>query len=149
MMTRRIPTLDELFESQAFTAGLEERARKLVRHARHDRWEASPLAGIAAEIALTLDQIDQTRILHHEIRRSLLRGECYVRTDYLRLMSQHRTYQDEWFVERQILKDRLRAVEKERRNLAHNDDATLQNLQVRLLSLMNQHAQLRFPDNGH
>ena len=51
--------------------------------------------GIRREIALTLDHIERTRALHQELRRNLLRHECYLSTEILQREPRgHQVYDD-------------------------------------------------------
>lgn len=106
-----------------------------------DSRQTQPLNTLGHQIALVLDQIEQWRSLHHTLSLSLLRQECYLDTDLHRL-NQPRYVHYPYHYRRDRLKDRLRGIEKERRELAISMTERLGPLHSKLLELVEQHTQL-------
>jgi len=122
-----------------FTKTLEEKANQLAAYPQKKQWDDSIPSVLRREIALTVEQIQRLRDRHDEQFRQLLRVECYVDTELLQ-MEQH--YVPYHFPEKDKLKQRLFDIEKERRNLSLKLEEKTQNLETRLLDLINKHQQL-------
>lgn len=101
------------------------------------------LATLTREMALTVDQLEGIRKVHDKARRSLLRQECYLDTEITQREPRPPVYEDPRLPERDRLRDRLRAVEKERRKLLLSEEEQLRPLHDRLLTLLNRHDQLQ------
>lgn len=127
-----------------FAQRAEARGRKIAGQPENRSDQDSPLATLSREIALTLDQIDGARRVHEQVRRSLLRQECYLDTEILQREPRPPVYDDPRLPERDRLRDRLRAVEKERRQLLVAEEEQLRPLHDRLLVLLNRHELLRY-----
>ncbi len=142
-MPRRIRIIEPTRRAPTFSERLENRARELVARTdlegRTD--EITPL--VDREMALTLDQLNRTRALHGRLRHSLLVQELYLDTEIMQREPREPVYIDERLPERDRLRDRLRAVDKERRKLAMEEESRLQTLHDRLLSVVNKHHQLQ------
>ena len=124
------------------TNSLEERARDLAKDLGR-RKETTPVVSLLEqEIALTLDHIDGFRDLHKRLLRSMLRSECYVESDLLKI----ETYDPILFLfrfeARNDLKNKLLKLEIERRKLSLTYESELRTLWDRLLTLVNRRAQL-------
>ena len=134
--------------SPTFAQRVESKARKLTERMNQDRERDTTLDTSTREMALTLDQIDGLRRSHEKVRRNLLRQECYLETEITQREPRPPVYEDSRLPERDRLRDRLRAVEKERRRLLLSEEEALRPLHDRLLSLFNRHDQLRFPSGA-
>ncbi len=135
----RIRILDKKPKKPSFTTRVEARARGLVHRLPTDHEPDEISAILAKEVALTLDQIDGLRKAHGEARRSLRNQELYLDTEIIQRKPRPPVYEDPRLPERDRLRDRLRAVEKERRRLLMSEEEQLRPLHDRLLSLMNRH----------
>ena len=124
-----------------FAQRVESRARRLTKRLDQDRERDPTLDTLTHEVALTVDQIDGLRKSHEKVRRNLLRQECYLETEITQREPRPPVYEDPRLPER----DRLRAVEKERRRLLLSEEEALRPLHDRLLSLLNRHDQLWGP----
>ena len=125
-----------------FARRMESKARELAERLSNEREEDATLATLTREMALTLDQIEGVRRAHDNSRRSLLRQECYLDTEITQREPRPPVYEDPRLPERDRLRDRLRAVERERRWLLLSEVEQLRPLHDRLLSLINRHHQL-------
>ena len=102
-----------------------------------DRVQDTPLqTSIERDITLTLHHIQDLRNLHKNLRRNLLRLECYVETEITQREPRIPVYQDDRIAERDMLRGRLLVIEQERRHLAILEHDKVRFLQDRLLSLM-------------
>lgn len=125
----------------SFGERLEARASEIVR--RDHSGERDPVTStIEREIALMLSHINRARALHRTIHLNLLHQECYIDTDIRQREPTPPVYRDPRLPERDRLRDRLREIERERRNLAAIYEEKLQALHDRLLVLLNRHAVL-------
>ena len=125
-----------------FAKTLEERARQLAGELDKKDWDTSIPSTIRREIGLTLDHISRQQQLHDQRMLQLLRIECTVDTDLMRLEKRIPWYTPHPFPEKEKLKKRLFEIEKERKDLRLHLEDKKQTLEERLLSLMNKHQQL-------
>src|SRR6266540_3645497 len=126
---------------------LEEKARGITKWLNGSS-NGSPVSSIIKkDIALTLDQIEGLRNVHENIRKNLVRLECYIGTDLLGLKPKPHDYDNHHRSERNKLKDKLLKIEEERRRLSVEEEEKLQKLHEKLLSLMHKIEQLRL-ENG-
>ena len=125
-----------------FTKSLEEKAEHLASVPKREQWDKSIPSIVRREIALTIDQIKRLKEKHEEQFRRLLRIECYVGTDLMQLEKRILRYAPYHFPEKEKFKQKLFEIEKERRNLSIRLEEKTQNLEVRLLELINRHDQL-------
>ncbi len=124
----------------SFSETLEQKVRSAVgEKAPGDTFVT---ATIHRQMALALDQLDQTRSLHDAFRRKLFRLECYVDTEILQIGPREPVYIDERWHDRQMLKRKLLFINNERRKLAMAEQEKLQALHDRLLSLWNKYRQI-------
>jgi hypothetical protein len=131
-----------------FARKLEAEAEQVLagRRSSGDSIEAT----IEREIALTFEHIQLERSLHRGERQSLLRIECYLDTEIMQRSPRPPFYYDTRLDERDRLRDRLNALEHERRRLVAEYLSRMIGLQNRLLHLLNRHRQIRLDDpNGH
>jgi len=126
-----------------FGISLEERARILAGDLKPKGLETSITSSLEREIALVLDQIDETRVLHEGLRRKLIRVECEIGTDLMHLYPRPTQYVDEHWGERNSLNTRLQRIDEEKRRLAIEESEKLNTLHDRLLSLLNKLEHLR------
>ena len=129
----------------SFGDRLEERARGILatRDAPDVINDSPVMLGVEREIALALEHMERTRALHQELRRNLLRHECYLSTEILQREPRgHQVYHDYRLPERDRLRDRLRELERERRHLAMVEEDQMRGLRDRLLVLLNRSAML-------
>ncbi len=110
-----------------FTKSLEEKAEFLASVPKREQWNKSIPSIVRREIALTVDQIKRLKEKHEEQFRGLLRIECYVDTDLMRLEERIPRYAPYHFPEKEKFKQRLFDIEKERRNLKFFDKDILYN----------------------
>jgi len=129
--------------TKKFAKTLEEKANQLAAYPLKKQWDDSIPSMFRREIALTVDQIQRLRERHEEMFHSLLRLECYVDTDLMAMENRQQQYAAaDNFPEMEQLKQRLFDIEKERRNLSLKLEEKTQNLETRLLELINRHQQL-------
>lgn len=100
------------------------------------------MSGIECELAMTLDQIDRTRKLHEELRRNLVRQECYADNELNDMEQRTPKYSTYRFPEREKLQRRLIKIEDTRRMLALKQEDDLRDLHDRLLAVLNRRAHL-------
>lgn len=113
-----------------FSEQLEERARRFVNRRRET---TSPIeTAVLDEIALTLDHLVATRTLHADLRRQLLRLECYIDTEIMQREPKPPFFYDERIAERDMLRKRLLAIAQEGRRIAISEIAHLRILSDRL-----------------
>lgn len=120
-----------------FTKSLEEKAEFLASVPKREQWDKSIPSIVRREIALTVDQIKRLKEKHEERFLRLLRIECYVDTDLMRLEERIPRYAPYHFPEKEKFKKRLFEIEKERRNLSIKLEEKTQGLEDKLLSLVN------------
>ena len=120
-----------------FTKSLEEKAESLASVPKREQWDKSIPSIVRREIALTVDQIKRLKEKHEEQFLRLLRIECYVDTDLMRLEERIPRYAPYHFPEKEKFKQRLFEIEKERRNLSLKLEEKTQGLEDKLLSLVN------------
>ena len=125
-----------------FTKSLEEKAEFLASVPKREQWDKSIPSIVRREIALTVDQIKRLKEKHEEQFLRLLRIECYVDTDLMRLEERIPRYAPYHFPEKEKFKQRLFEIEKERRNLSLRLEEKTQGLEDKLLSLVNRCEQL-------
>ena len=132
---------------QGFSKTLEAKAEQIAERLTHKQWDYLPESFLEREIAHALGQLNRTRVLHQQLRRGLLREECYVDTELLRI-DQPRYPIYHYQRHRAWLKDKLHAIERERRHLAQVEDQTVQGLHDRLLELLHRHQHISI-ENGN
>lgn len=117
---------------------LEHRARELTSNLNLANPKSShPFFSL--EMALTLEHIDKLRELHEQLKRRILRSDCYVGSDLLTLDSyQPRQYRYTFKI-RDNLKNKLLKLEVERRQLTRSFEEQLQTLHDRLLKVVRKH----------
>lgn len=128
--------------TKKFAKTLEEKANQLAAYPQKQQWDDSIPSMVRREISLTVDQIQRLRERHDEQFRRLLKVECYVDTELLQMEARQPRYAPYHFPEKEKLKQRLFDIEKERRNLSLKLEEKTQNLETRLLELINKHQQL-------
>jgi hypothetical protein len=125
-----------------FIKTLEEKANQLAAYPHKKQWDDSIPSVLRREIALTVEQVQRLRERHDEQFNRLLRVECYVDTELMQMEQRQPMYAPYHFPEKDKLKQRLFDIEKERRNLSLKLEEKTQNLETRLLDLINKHQQL-------
>ncbi|MCC6680505.1 MAG: hypothetical protein IT445_06340 [Phycisphaeraceae bacterium] len=126
---------------------LESHARAAIPRSEDRLWGLDLSSGLEREIGLTLAELDRTRTLHENLRRGLLRQECYLDTELMRL-DRPRYPPQPYQEHRRRLKDRLSDIERERRRLALIEDEQLRTLHEHLMSLLNKHRYLAPREDG-
>ena len=129
-----VPLLSDMSK---FTKSLEEKAEHLTSVPKREQWDKSIPSIVRREIALTVDQIKRLRQKHEEQFLRLLRIECYVDTDLMRLEERIPRYVPYHFPEKEKFKQRLFEIEKERRNLSLRLEKESRGLEEKLLGLVN------------
>ena len=133
---KRIRVIEKKQKS-TFSESLEERARVRAGRIENAQRNRTLSSGLEQAIALTLDQIESVRLVHKEIRRNLLRIECYIDTEIMQREPRIPVYRDGRLAERDMLRARLLNIEQERRRLELIEDEKLRSLHDRLMALMN------------
>ena len=140
-MARRIRVIEHR-RPPSFAGILEDKAREAIRKKKHDE-DSSILSITRRDLALTLDHIRQVRALHERLRRNILQHECYLDTEIMQREPRgSQVYYDIRLPERDRLRDHLRELDKERRQLALMEERELRQLHDRLLSLLNRQDQI-------
>ena len=130
-------------QEHPFTRQLEQRARNLIGESHGDGWhDASPPAILERDIRSTVAQIEETRRVHTAERQRLLRLECYTDTELMQMEQRTPRYSPYRYPEREKLQRRLMSIEHDRRQLSLSEIGQLQELHVRLLYRLNEHARL-------
>lgn len=125
-----------------FRKTLEERARFLAADKSTGHWDNSIPSMLRREIALTLEQIDQTKFLTKDQMKRLLQLECDINTEILYRKQSIPWYTPAYFQDEQKLKQRLFDIEKQRRDVKTQYNTKKQTLEDKLLNLINKHDQL-------
>ena len=133
-------------QQEGFTGSLEERA-KLLAGTLEEMWDLEVASVVKREIALTLHHITRLRSLHEKQRQSIRHVELHVRTELLQLEQRIPRYAPYRFAERERFQSILFMLERERRDLAERHEDKLQNLEARLLSLLDRHSLIS--ENGY
>lgn len=128
----QVPSVHELVEAQA---------RSIRNHIR-DRKDATPASLLELQIAFQLEQLDRLREVHREQLSSILHAECYVGTDLLALDGYAPKTWHYRLGARDNLKNKLLALDAERRRLLLWFEREQRDLEVRLLDLVSQRALL-------
>jgi len=137
---RRQPTLVEKLEAEAHRAA---------KRSTGESAGFQPEAAVRREIALTLDHIHRVRQVHNDLRRNLVKLECYIDTEIMQREPKPPHFYDKRIAERDMLRARLLRIEHERRQLAVVERERLQTLHDRLLILLERHRQLRPVHSGY
>jgi len=132
-----------------FTETLEKKARQLKTGLKQDSWDLSLPSIIKREIALTVDQIDQTRKLRDDQLNSLQKSECDINTELIQMEDRTPRYSPYKYPEREKFLRSLQGIEAERRRTKAHTEERLRSLENRLLSLMNKHEQIQTLDYEH
>ena len=132
-----------------FTESLEKKARQLKNEVEQDGWDLSLPSMIKREIALTVEQIDQSKKLRKEQLDSLQKNECEINTELIQMEARAPKYSPQQFPEREKFMRSLLGVEIERRRLKAGIEERLRSLESRLLALMNKHEQIQTLDYEH
>lgn len=132
----------KIIEKDRSTFGdrLEERARRLVARVAQDTDDI--VATVSREIAWVLDRLERMRALRKRRDRSLLRVECYIHTELHGVEARTPKYDPSRFPEREKLQHRLFMIERERRSVDAEHEREIQELQERLLGLLERHSVL-------
>ena len=120
---------------------LETIARSL-KEAKRTTDRNSPRSHLALEIAVLSERLDGLRELHSDQLKGLLREECKIDTDLMRLVSYNPRvffYRDRV---RDNLKNRLFQLKKDRRRLISDHEREVADHQDRLFKLLRQYATL-------
>ncbi len=132
-----------------FTETLEKKARRLKAGLKQDSWDLSLPSIIKREIALTVDQIDQTRKLRDDQLDSLHKNECDINTELIQMEDRTPKYSSHKYPEREKFLRSLQSIEAERRKTKVHTEDKLRSLENRLLALMNKHEQIQTLNNEH
>lgn len=134
-------------QQEGFTRSLEEKAKSLTGRLEENLWDLEIASVVKREIALTLHHIARLRSLHEKQRQSIRRVELHVRTELHQLEQRIPRYAPYRFAERERFQSILFMLERERRDLAERHEDKLQNLEARLLSLLDRHSVIS--ENGY
>lgn len=132
-----------------FTETLEKKARQLKAGLKQDNWDLSLPSIIKREIALTVDQIDQTRKLRDDQLDSLQKNECDINTELMQMEDRTPKNSPEKYPEREKFMRSLLGIEAEQRRIKVHTEERLRLLEGRLLALMNKHEQIQTLNNEH
>ena len=136
-MAKRIRIIKKV-KKPGFPERLEHRARAILGRRKHDEAAGGITSMIEGQLALALGHIDSVRRVHRDLRGSLLAQELYLDTEIMQREPRPPFYEDPRLKERDMLRDRLRRIEHERRRLALLENETLRGQHERLLDVMNQ-----------
>ena len=120
-----------------FSERLEQRARAISGRREQDDAAVGITSTLERQLGLTLSHIDSVRCVHRDLQRSLLRQELNLDTEIMQREPTDPVYQDPRLKERDMLRDRLRRVEHERRRLALVEEESLRGLHDRLAETLN------------
>lgn len=129
----------------SFAEQLEAQARALVKNVEPMSSDRGIESALERELALVVSHIDSVRSTHENLRRNLLRHECYLGTEIIQRTPPEPVYYDPRLPERDKLRDRLRDIEKERRRLALQENETLRGLRDQLLNVVHRRELMRSP----
>lgn len=129
---------DSQRQPSRFHFHLELHARQLIRARGSGIWYDEMSSFLEREIALTLNAIDRTRELNDHLRRNLLQQECYIDT-FLMYLNRPKYPVHGNHDRRERQKDKLAALERERRQLSIGEEQWLSVLHEKLLTLFNRH----------
>ena len=132
-----------------FTESLEKKARQLKAGLEKDNWDLSLPSMLKREIALTVEQIDQSRKLRKEMLDSLQKNECEINTELIQMEDRTPKYSSQKFPEREKFMRSLLGLEVEQRRLNAQAREKIHSLENRLLGLMNKHEQIQTLDYEH
>ena len=132
-----------------FTEALEKKARQLKTRLKQDNWDLSLPSIIKREIALTVDQLDQTRKLRDDQLNSLQKNECDINTELMQMEDRTPRYSPYKYPEREKFLRSLQGIEAERRRAQVHTEEKLRSLEGRLLALMNKHEQIQTLNDEH
>jgi len=121
-------------EPTPFTDQLEARARALAKQTTS--WVAAPRDTIQRELVLTLEHIDSFREHKQRLAQTFLEMECAIETKLLQRPD-----------DRAQLESQLSALRQEQRRLEMTAREHARTLELRLLSLLEQHLHLSFDDD--
>lgn len=136
MMARRIRIIYKIREP-TFDEQLEARARRIAKKTGHESSQSPTTSALERELSLTLNHLDQVRDVHKELRRSLLRAECYTDNELHDMEMRTPKYSPYRFPEREKFQRTLFKIESERRRLSMIESESLRDLHDRLLELLN------------
>lgn len=125
-----------------FRRSLEFKAGEIAQHCPNDLENPTPAMGIGREISLTLETIHRWKHLQEDLRRKLVRSECYVETERMQMEERMPSYSHYRFAERHKFRQQLAKIEEERRKLLVGHEERMQSLHQHLLSLLNKHAHI-------
>ena len=142
---RRNIRIIKLPRKPTFAEGLEAEARRVVNSGERRQSGARSTIEMTLErqIALTLDQMQQLRRAHENVRRNLLRVETYIDTEIIQRTPRVPVYDDPRLPERDMLRARLFRIEQERRKLLVSENDQLRQFHDRVLELTRQRFVLR------
>ncbi len=126
----------------SFTEKLEHRARKIVKRAERKRNDDPVSSTLEQQLALALDHLDSMRAMHKELRRNLVRQECYADNELHDMEMRTPQYSPYRFPEREKLQRRLIKIEDERRRLAVDENDAVRESHKEILQLMGRGRQL-------
>ena len=118
---------------------LEAIAKDLEEKLKHQEEKARPLSVLEQEIVLVSEHLDEIRQVHQEQLRHLIRAECYVETDLMKLDFYNPRQYQILFKARDNLKNKLLQIDKERRQLVTTHTREVRELHDKLFSLLAQH----------
>ena len=127
----------------SISEGLEALALEIRERAGTHERKATAFSLLEQEIGLISEHLDRVRDIHKEQLRRIVRAECYVDSDLIKLQS----YQPAVFLFRLKARDNLESkllkLDMERRKLIASHEQEMMRLQEKLFSLMSQHAHLK------
>ena len=123
---------------------VERKARRIAAESQTQPTDDDLEMGLAQEIALAVELVDQTRRLYAVLRESLFDDELRIETDLAIVKNEYPVYS----ADEATLRARLLSLEKERRRLALQETDSLRQLYSELLSLLQRYRQLGPPDEN-
>ena len=135
-MRRRVREVRPQAKPIGFAARVEAEARKIMRRGHARSRDRSTSRALQRRLALALDQLDATRRMYAQIRRSLDEQEANIRLEIRQREPRPPVYADPRLPERDMLRGRLLRLGQERRRLLAAEHAGIRDAQDRLAQLV-------------
>ncbi len=123
---------------------LEDNCRRLVRKSKKQSPEQTPATFVVRKIALYLDQLDRLRNQQRDLGRRFVDKELYIDSQIMNLRNRP-SLTNNWFEQTRLRNEydrRLDQNEWQAQRMAMDYESQLQQLQLRLLELVNMYDQL-------
>ncbi len=125
-----------------FTESLEQKANQIIKNFNNKDWDNSIPVVLKREIALTLDQIKQSKEFHEKQISEITNTECSIGTDIMQTEDRTPRYSSAKYPEIEKFQRQLLGVQSEKRRQEMLYEDKLQNLQRNLLGLIHKYEQI-------